>query len=499
VSGVVAVGQRLRAPRRHWHDAPLRTRLTAAAALAAMVSIVGVISVAYVAVHHELLGNIDSQLRKQAPNVQLVVTGTSGKNLIVGNRNGPGMVPSDVQGILLPTNDANDYLSGRPNGQAISIPITARDRQIAAGHGGEWLHTTDFQGTPLRVDTLHVPFHDLHSGQVYNGAVQVALPLTAVESQLHRLRLAFLLLALLGLGAVVAGSWLAVRRMMRPVASLTEAAEQIAVTRDLATRIEDYGDDELGRLAVSFNTMLDALERSLGSQRQLILDASHELRTPLASLRTNVEVLHEIDRLTLDQRHDLLDGIVTQLEELTGLVADVVELARGDAPESAHSDVEVDELVSHTVERARRYWPNVVYMLTTEPLVVRGVSSRLDRAVINLLDNAGKFSAAGAVVDVAVTSDGTISVADRGPGVPEDALPFVFDRFYRSDEARAMPGSGLGLAIVKQVVDGHGGTVTMANRLHGGAVVTVTLVPLPLEEPVSASPEVEPAPQTVAG
>jgi two-component system sensor histidine kinase MprB len=287
--------------------------------------------------------------------------------------------------------------------------------------------------------------------------------------------------------------------MMRPVASLTEAAEQIAVTRDLTTRIDDYGDDELGRLAVSFNTMLDALERSLGAQRQLILDASHELRTPLASLRTNVEVLHDVDRLTLDQRRDLLDGIVTQLEELTGLVADVVELARGDAPESAHSDVEVDELVAHAVDRARRYWPGVVYMLSTEPLVVRGVSSRLDRAVINLLDNAGKFSAAGSVVDVSVTSAGSISVADRGPGVPDDVLPYVFDRFYRSDEARALPGSGLGLAIVKQVVDGHGGTVTMANRLHGGAVVTMTLVPLPQEEPVPTSAEVEPAPQTVAG
>jgi two-component system, OmpR family, sensor histidine kinase MprB len=487
VSGVVAVGQRLRAPRRHWHDAPLRTRLTAAAALAATVSIVGVISVAYFAVHHELLSNVDSQLQQQANNVELTLTPTPlGVSVQVPQQ--PDMVSGPVQAVSV---------DGRHSFGRVVLPVGARDRHIAA-HGGTWLRTNMDQGTPLRVLTIQRTVPDGHGGSV-GIALQVALPLTAADSQLHKLRLAFLLLALCGLGTVVAGSWLVVRRMMRPVASLTEAAEQIAVTRDLATRIDDYGDDELGRLAVSFNTMLDALERSLGAQRQLILDASHELRTPLASLRTNVEVLHEIDRLTLDQRHDLLDGIVTQLEELTGLVADVVELARGDAPESAHSDVEVDELVSHAVERARRYWPNVVYMLTTEPLVVRGVSSRLDRAVINLLDNAGKFSAAGAVVDVSVTSDGTISVADRGPGVPDDALPFVFDRFYRSDEARAMPGSGLGLAIVKQVVDGHGGTVTMANRLHGGAVVTVTLVPLPLEEPVSASPEVEPAPQTVAG
>jgi two-component system sensor histidine kinase MprB len=460
-----------------------------------MVSIVGVISVAYFAVHHELLSNIDSQLRKQAPGVSLHVTSKPGGGTVVQNASDPAMVSGPVQGFYLPEGSTVP-VEFIPTGQNIHIPVSSGDIAIAL-HGGESLRTVNVEGLPLRVATLRTRVFTSQGTEP--GAVQVSLPLNAVESQLHKLRLAFLLLGLLGLGAVIAGSWLVVRRMMRPVASLTEAAEQIAVTRDLATRIDDYGDDELGRLAVSFNTMLDALERSLGAQRQLILDASHELRTPLASLRTNVEVLHEIDRLTLDQRRDLLNGIVTQLEELTGLVADVVELARGDAPESAHSAVEVDELVSHAVERARRYWPNVVYMLTTEPLVVRGVSSRLDRAVINLLDNAGKFSAAGAVVDVSVTSDGTISVADRGPGVPDDALPFVFDRFYRSDEARAMPGSGLGLAIVKQVVDGHGGTVTMANRLHGGAVVTVTLVPLPQEEPVSASPEVEPAPQTVAG
>jgi two-component system sensor histidine kinase MprB len=486
VSGVAAVGQRLAAPRRHWHDAPLRTRITAAAALAATISIVGVISVAYVAVHHELLGNIDSQLNEQASNVQVGATIDPRTGLVSAHIvPQPGMVSADLQ--ILNTIGKHQTRS------AVNLPVYARDRQLA-NHEGQWLHAATVNGTAFRVLTFH---HDIPGTE--GVAVQVALPLTAVESQLHKLRLAFLLLALLGLGTVIAGSWLVVRRMMRPVASLTEAAEQIAVTRDLTTRIEDYGDDELGRLAVSFNTMLDALERSLGAQRQLIMDASHELRTPLASLRTNVEVLHEIDRLAPHQRRELLDGIVTQLEELTGLVADVVELARGDAPESAHSDVEVDELVAHAVERARRYWPNVVYMLTTEPLVVRGVSSRLDRAVINLLDNAGKFSLPGSVVDVSVTSDGSISVADRGPGVPEDALPYVFDRFYRSDEARALPGSGLGLAIVKQVVDGHGGTVTMANRLHGGAVVTVTLVPLPQEEPVSASPEVEPAPQTVAG
>jgi two-component system sensor histidine kinase MprB len=464
--------------------------LTAAAALAATITIIGVVLVAYVAVHHVLLSNIDGQLKQQGDSIHLVYEGQSAAGYDLIEPEHADMVPGSVQLVgpsgALKTVDVNGRVRNN-----IDLPVSSRDIQIAI-HGGEWLHTVHLPGgTRLRVLTVQ--------SNLDNLAVQVALPLSAADSQLHKLTLLFLLLALLGFGGVVTGSWLVVRRMMRPVASLTDAAEQIAITRDLTTRIDDYGDDELGRLAVSFNTMLDALERSLGAQRQLILDASHELRTPLASLRTNVEVLHDVDRLTLDQRRDLLDGIVTQLEELTGLVADVVELARGDAPESAHSDVEVDELVGHAVERARRHWPAVVYLLETEPLLVRGVSSRLDRAVTNLLDNAGKFSEPGAVVDVSVSGDGAIQVADRGPGVPEGALPFVFDRFYRSDEARALPGSGLGLAIVKQVVDGHGGTVTMTNRPDGGAVVTVKLVPLRQEEPVSASPEVEPAPQTVAG
>jgi two-component system, OmpR family, sensor histidine kinase MprB len=496
VSGVTTVTQRLGAPGRRWHTAPLRTRLTAAAALAAAISIVGVISVAYVAVHHELLGNVDTQLKKQAPGVTLRITQTPSGGSIVQNESDPAMVSGPVQGFYF-TSATQTPTVLIPNDQKVSLPIESGDLSVAT-NGGEWLHTVRVQGEVFRVATLHVRVETADGG-FHPGAVQVALPLGSVESQLHKLTLAFLLLALLGFGTVIAGSWFVVRRMMRPVASLTDAAEQIAITRDLTTRIDDYGDDELGRLAVSFNTMLDALERSLGAQRQLILDASHELRTPLASLRTNVEVLNDVDRLTVVQRRELLDGIVTQLEELTGLVADVVELARGDAPESAHTDVEVDELVVRAVERARRHWPAVVFMLSADQLEVRGVSSRLDRAVTNLLDNAGKFSPAGAVVDVSVSSDGTIQVADRGPGVPVEALPHVFDRFYRSDEARALPGSGLGLAIVKQVVDGHGGTVTLANRPDGGAVVTVTLVPLSQEEPVPASPEVEPAPQTVAG
>jgi two-component system sensor histidine kinase MprB len=360
-----------------------------------------------------------------------------------------------------------------------SLPVTPADLVIAAD-GGRSMRDATTHG--VHVMMLTEPLKDAPRGY----AVQIALPLTQVDKQLDKLAVAFLILALLGLGLVVVGSWVVVRRTMRPVATLTDAAEQIAVTRDLTTRIEDYGTDELGRLASTFNIMLDALERSVGQQRQLILDASHELRTPLASLRTNVEVLHDVDRLSIDQRRSLLDGIVTQLDELTGLVADVVELARGDAPESAQEDIALDDLVSQAVDRARRHWPNVIFMLDTEPVTVRGVPNRLDRAIANLLDNAGKFSPAGSVVDTTLAADGMLTVADRGPGVPAEAIDFVFDRFYRADVARSMPGSGLGLAIVKQVVDGHNGTVTLRNRDGGGTIVQVVL------SPVTGMPEAVP-------
>jgi two-component system, OmpR family, sensor histidine kinase MprB len=456
------VRRRVAAVDRRWRDRPLRTRLTAAAATAATLTIVAVVAVAYIAVRHELRGQVDTQLRHQAseifvrPEIDDNGLQSAGVHSEVG----------DVGGVLQVLNSAGQF-----EGTGLKLPIDTSDKKIAAD-GGTQMRDADIGGVHFRMLTKPL------SAAGPDVAVEIALPLTQVDSQLHKLRLAFLFLALFGLGLVVLGSWFVVRRTLRPVASLTEAAERIAVTRDLTTRIEDYGDDELGRLASTFNTMLDALERSLGQQRQLILDASHELRTPLASLRTNVEVLHDVDRLSVEQRRALLDGVVTQLDELTGLVADVVELARGDAPESAQEDVVLDDLLAEAVDRARRHWPHVIFMLAAEPVTVRGVPNRLDRAIANLLDNAGKFSPAGAVVDVSLTSVGVLTVADRGPGVPAEAVAQVFDRFYRADEARALPGSGLGLAIVKQVIDGHQGTVVLSNRPDGGAIVTVTLSPV---------------------
>lgn len=457
------VRRRVAAVDERWQGAPLRTRLTAAAALAATLTIVAVVAVAYIAVRHELLSNLDSQLRSQANSSHTIHLNERYEPKVTKDA---GQTAADVQVV---------QLTGRPIGEegGFALPVATRDVKIATS-GGSWLRTVEIDGRPLRILTVR-RFAQNPNGVLVPVALQVALPLSATVDQLHKVRLAFLILTLLGLGLVVVLCWLVVRRTIRPVAKLTETAEQIAETRDLTTRIEDYGSDELGRLASTFNTMLDALERSLNQQRQLILDASHELRTPLASLRTNVEVLNDVERLPVAQRQSLLEGIVTQLDELTGLVADVVELARGEGQQSAQETVAFDDLVAHAVDRARRHWPNLTFVLDAQPALVRGVPARLDRAVANLLDNAGKFSPPGGEVEVGLTATGVLTVADHGPGIPEVAIEHVFDRFYRADEARAMPGSGLGLSIVKQVVDGHSGSVSLMNRTGGGAVARLTL------------------------
>jgi two-component system sensor histidine kinase MprB len=461
----------------HWRDLPLRTRLTSAAALAATLTIVAVVSVAYVAVRHELRGQIDSQLRRQANEYHQQVQFQAQQGFpVIRLRPVVGETGAYVQ-----------VVSAQGQVQTVQgdqLPVSPRDVRLAASERGQRLRDARAAGHHVRV--LSTP--------LINGyELQIGLPLADVDRQLHNLASAFAVLAIGGLALTVVASWGLVRRSMRPVKSLTEAAEQIATTRDLTLRISSYGKDELGRLASTFNTMLDALERSLHAQRQLVTDASHELRTPLASLRTNVEVLNDVDRLSPEQRRAVLAGIVSQLEELTGLVADVVELAKGETPPSAYEDVQLEELVENAVDRAGRHWPSVTFRLETRPVAVRGVPGRLDRAVANLLDNAAKFSPPGGTVEVALADDGTLTVADQGPGVPDEALPMVFDRFFRADEARALPGSGLGLAIVKQVVEAHGGSVGIGNRPGGGAVATLRLpvvagdrpqagVPMPVEE-----------------
>ena len=230
-----------------------------------------------------------------------------------------------------------------------------------------------------------------------------------------------------------------------------------------------------GRPAAAFNGMLTALEDSRQAQRRLVTDASHELRTPLTSLRTNLEVLGRPGALPEADRERLRADLVAQIEELGELVGDLIELARDGEPNGEpHEPLRLDELVGAAVERAQRHAPAVHFASDLEPSEVTGARSRLDRAVANLLDNAAKWSRPGGTVEV-VLRDGELTVRDHGPGIADDDLPHVFDRFYRSTAARGRAGSGLGLAIVRHVAEGHGGSVRAEAADGGGALLRLAL------------------------
>jgi two-component system sensor histidine kinase MprB len=310
-------------------------------------------------------------------------------------------------------------------------------------------------------------------------ALQISRPLNEVDNALARIRTWLFVVAIVGMGIAAALGLVVARAVLTPVRRLTETAEEVTETRDLSRRIEERGRDELSRLASSFNTMLAALETSALSQRQLVSDASHELRTPLTSIRTNIEVLARDRRLPPVERESLLRDVTQQLEEMTSLVSELVELARGDQEPVEPEDLRLDLVTGEVVERAGRNHPGVTFSTDLEETLVHGVPTTIERAVSNLVDNAGKWSPAGGEVEVTLRG-GELTVRDHGPGIADADLPYVFDRFYRAPSARGMPGSGLGLSIVRQVAETHGGSVTAEAAEGGGTRMRLTL-------PVTAS------------
>jgi two-component system, OmpR family, sensor histidine kinase MprB len=302
----------------------------------------------------------------------------------------------------------------------------------------------------------------------------------SLESQQNVLRKLGIVMFLFGLAGVIAAAmagWAVARNGLRPVRRLTSSVEHIARTEDLRP-LPIEGDDEIARLATAFNQMLAALAASRDRQRQLVADAGHELRTPLTSLRTNLDLLGQADRggvqLPPEARAELLDDVAAQIEEMTTLIGDLMELARDEPLTHVVEAVDLTELVDRAVARVRRRAPGVSFDVAVDSWYVVGESSGLERAVTNLLDNAAKWSPVGGTVGVRL-ENGVLTVDDQGPGISEDDLPHVFDRFYRSEESRSMSGSGLGLSIVRQVAERHSGTVWAGTSPAGGARLTLWL------------------------
>lgn len=441
---------------------PLRTRLALAASAAVALVALGVGVAGFTVMRYELVHQLDLQLTQHATLVQQQNRGQGPQVLYA--ECGYLAAPACTQ--IVPADPAKDpappYL----------LPVTPATRAVAAGQRGGYFSTVTVSGHPARM--LSTPF-----GSGTGKAVQVALRSDAVQQGVRQA--GELMAAVAGAGVLLAGvlGHTVARTGLAPLARLTATAERIAATRDAAVRIDlppgaPAGADEVTRLAGAFNAMLGELEQSVAAQRRLVADASHELRTPLTALRTNAELLAKAERLTPGQRERATAGLQRQLREVTGLVNDLIELARDEEPQALVELVRLEPLVAHCVETARDHWPAVVFEYAAQGgPTLPAVPARLVRLVGNLLDNAAKFSPPGGPVEVTLTEE-RLTVRDHGPGIAPEDLPYVFDRFYRASAARALPGSGLGLAMARQIARAHSAELTAEAAPGGGALFRLT-------------------------
>ena len=418
-----------------------RRRVTLVTALAIAVTVAATAAAVWIVAKHELYDQLDTTLYVQAASV--------GEHGPFGGSGNPWTETVHPDG---------DYEGG--------IPVTARALEVAAGRADGYYTNTTIQ---------HIRWREFVAPTPGGGAVISIHPLEPTHHALARIRFWILLIGGIGIAVAAALAALVATEALRPVRRLTAAAETVAATGDLSERVEVSGSDEIGRLAARFNGMLAALEESVGKQRRLVADASHELRTPLTAARTNVDLVREGKLPDVEVRR-ALDEASIELDSLTTLVADLVELARGTERKLRIEEVQLDDLVAATVDRARSRAPHATFVTSLSPTVVRVDAVLVERAVSNLLDNAVKYSSPGTPIEVSVR-DGEVVVTDHGPGIAAEDLPRIFDRFYRSAAARAKPGAGLGLAIVREAAEAHGGTAS-AESTATGARFRLTLAPV---------------------
>jgi two-component system, OmpR family, sensor histidine kinase MprB len=433
----------------------LRARLTLVAAGVVAVVVALACVTTYFVMRHELQSQIDSSLKKEVAAIQV--------------NSASYTAPSDFGGNQVEVIDP----TGQVQAASFFVKPDARVLAVAAGTRRAFLRdiTVNSAVGEGHFREYVAPLPGLFGP---TGAVIAFKDLQETNRALERLRFILTLVSLGGIAAAAAGGALVSGAALAPVRRLTAAAERIAQTGEPSERVPEGGQDELARLGASFNTMLASLEESLETQRRFVADASHELRTPLTSLQTNIDVLRGDIALEPEQRRRLLDDLHRESQEMRALIAGLLELARGGA-QVEKEEFQFDEVVEDAVERARSRFPQVSWQSDRlEPTVVDGYRDRMERAVWNLLENAGKWSGDGGSVEISLAG-GELRVRDHGPGFADEDRPLVFDRFYRSAAARSMPGAGLGLAIVREVAEAHGGTVEAANAEDGGAVVRFSL------------------------
>ena len=479
---------------------PLRSRLAILTAAAVAVAVAAVAVSAWFITRQQLMNQLDNSLKSadtNAANFVLSNYSCQSTSPMDGTSNRPGafsLTNITVQAVLSTNTNKACAIVGNA-----TLPISEADRQLAlsaasvrvgSGQGNagppgsstEPRTVTGSDGTEYRVLTkMLLPDAKGRQLSPYTGVVMVARPLSEVTNPLNTLALILLLVSGIGVvGATAAGLWVA-RAGLKPVDRLTDTVEHVARTEDLSVRIPVDGEDEIARLSTSFNSMTSRLAASRELQQQLIADAGHELRTPLTSLRTNIELLERSEAtgraLPPEDRRALLTSVKAQMTELASLIGDLQELSRPDTTPggSPLQLVAFHEVAETALSRARLRAQDIKILSQLAPWYVRAEPAALERAIVNLLDNAVKFSPPLSSVEVNLHG-GELTVRDHGPGISAEDLPHVFERFWRATASRALPGSGLGLSIVARTVQQAGGTVGL-HPAHGGGTIAVMRLP----------------------
>ena len=466
------------APLRATSSLSLRWRvMLLAMAMVAMVVVLMAFAV-YAVISAAVYGDIDNQLESRA---QLLIT--SGSLAADPGKAIEGTAYSDVNAMLV--NPGHSIYTANQPGQ--TLPVGTAEKAVIRGD----LFMSRRTAADQRILAIHLP----------NGSsLLISKSLKPTDAVMTKLR--WVLLIVGGIGAAIAAvaGGMVTRAGLRPVARLTEAAERVARTDDLRP-IPVFGSDELARLTEAFNLMLRALAESRERQARLVTDAGHELRTPLTSLRTNVELLMAstepgAPRLPEQEMVGLRADVLAQIEELSTLVGDLVDLTRDDAGQVVHEPVDMSEVIDRSLERVRRRRNDIHFDVDVIGWQIYGDAAGLSRAALNLMDNAAKWSPPGGHVGVTMRqldpSHAELVVSDHGPGIPPHERRLVFERFYRSTTARAMPGSGLGLAIVKKVVLNHGGLLRIEDTVSRGQPPGTSIYVLLPGRPMPVSTDLTP-------
>lgn len=453
---------------------PLRTRLALLVAAAVAVAVAAVAASCWFMVKVQLENQLDASLRDTQVDKRYLT------ELYTYCRGTTQLPPRPYSGFTVQLVDSQGTVCIAPG--AAQLPVTAADLAVIGHERADTLHwATAADGSRMRVYTTPLRVSQGLGQPDTELALSLARPVSEVDRPLSTL--AWVLLAVSGigvLGAGAAGLWVA-RTGLRPVDQLTRAVEHVARTEDLTVRIPVEGEDEIARLSSSFNSMTASLASSRDRQAQLIADAGHELRTPLTSLRTNIELLARSEdtgrAIPPDDRRALMKSVKAQMTELASLIGDLQELSRPDATGPGPLQVvALHDIADTALERARLRGPELTIRADLTPWYVRAEPAALERAVVNVLDNAVKFSPPRGTIEVALR-DGELTVRDHGPGIPADELPHVFERFWRSPSARQLPGSGLGLSIVARTVQQAGGEITLRPAEDGDGTVAAIRLP----------------------